>query len=81
MDYPVPRADEMPPLAMEHLDSVAGHNPLGVRGVGEAATGPPAAVIANAVADAFAGRLDIRSPVFTPWRVWSLLRAAGLAPP
>jgi hypothetical protein len=37
-------------------------------------------VIANAVADAFAGRLDIRSPVFTPWRVWTLLRQAGLTP-
>jgi carbon-monoxide dehydrogenase large subunit len=80
MDYPVPRADEMPPLVMEHLDTTTDHNPLGVRGVGEAATGPPAAVIVNAVADAFSGRLDIRSPVLTPGRVWALLRAAGISP-
>ena len=80
MDYPVPRADEMPPLLMEHLDAATDHNPLGVRGVGEAATGPPAAVIVNALADAFAGRLDIRIPVLTPGRVWTLLREAGIAP-
>jgi carbon-monoxide dehydrogenase large subunit len=80
MDYPVPRADQMPPLFMEHLDFATGHNPLGVRGVGEAATGPPAAVMVNAVADAFSGRLDIRDPVLTPGRVWTLLREAGLAP-
>src|SRR5262249_11049334 len=48
MDYPIPRADEMPPLLMEHLDFATDHNALGVRGVGEAATGPPAAVLVNA---------------------------------
>jgi carbon-monoxide dehydrogenase large subunit len=78
MDYPVPRADEMPPLLLEHLDVTTDHNALGVRGVGEAATGPPAAVIVNALADAFGGRLDVRVPVLTPWRVWSLLREAGI---
>ena len=80
MDYPVPRADEMPPLLMEHLDFATDHNALGVRGVGEAATGPPAAVMVNALADAFAGRLDIRAPVLTPGRVWTLLREAGIVP-
>jgi aerobic carbon-monoxide dehydrogenase large subunit len=80
MDYPIPRADEMPPLVVEHLDVATDHNPLGVRGVGEAATGPPAAVLVNALADAFGGGLDIRVPVLTPGRVWTLLREAGLAP-
>ena len=80
MDYPVPRADDMPPLVMEHLHFATDHNPLGVRGVGEGATVPPTAVIANAVADAFEGRLDIRSPVCTPQRVYALLCEAGLAP-
>jgi aerobic carbon-monoxide dehydrogenase large subunit len=78
MDYPVPRADEMPPLLIEDMDFVTDHNALGVRGVGEAATGPPAAVIVNAVADAFAGQLDVQVPVLTPWRVWTLLREAGV---
>ena len=79
MDYPIPRADDMPPLVMEHLQFDTDHNPLGVRGVGEGATGPPTAAIANAVADAFDGRLDIKGPVFTPERVHALLREAGFA--
>jgi carbon-monoxide dehydrogenase large subunit len=69
----------MPPLVMEHLELSTDHNPLGVRGVGEGATGPPTAAIANAVADAFEGRLDVTSPVLTPHRVYALLRDAGLA--
>ena len=78
MDYLVPRADDMPPLLVQHLQFPTDHNALGVRGVGEGATGPPPAVIANAVADAFEGRLAIRTPVATPERVWTLLREAGL---
>ena len=79
MDYPIPRAEDMPPLVMEHLQFATDHNPLGVRGVGEGAIGPPTAAIANAVADAFEGRLDITSPVLTPHRVYMLLRDAGFA--
>ena len=79
MDYPIPRADDMPPLLTEHLDFATDHNALGVRGVGESATGPPAAVIVNALADAFAGRLDVRIPVLTPARVWTLLREAEVS--
>ena len=76
MDYPIPRADDMPPLIVEHLHFPTDHNALGVRGVGEGATGPPPTVIANAISDAFDGRLDIPTPVFTPERVWFLLRRA-----
>ena len=79
MDYPIPRADDMPPLLTEHLDFATDHNALGVRGVGESATGPPAAVIVNALADAFAGRLDVRIPVLTPARVWTLLRESEVS--
>ena len=79
MEYPMPRADDMPPLVMEHLHFPTDHNPLGVRGVGEGPTGPPAAAIANAIADAFEGRLAIRDPVLTPERVYALLRKAGFA--
>jgi carbon-monoxide dehydrogenase large subunit len=79
MDYVVPRADQMPPLVMDHFHFATDHNPLGVRGVGESATGPPAAVIANALSDAFEGRLEIRTPNFTPERVYALLQEAGFA--
>jgi carbon-monoxide dehydrogenase large subunit len=69
----------MPPLVLEHLEFATDNNPLGVRGVGEGATGPPTAAIANAVSDAFDGRLDIRCPDLTPARVHALLRNAGFA--
>jgi len=74
MDYPIPRADEIPEFVTEHLHFHTDHNPLGVRGVGEGPTGPPPAAIANAVADAFDGRLNIRFPVLNPARVHALLR-------
>jgi carbon-monoxide dehydrogenase large subunit len=80
MDYPIPRADDMPPLLVEHLNFPTDNNALGVRGVGEGATGPPPTVVANAIADAFDGHVDIRTPVFTPERVWALLRGRATRP-
>ena len=35
MDYPMPRADEMPPLEVIHMDFPSAINPLGIKGVGE----------------------------------------------
>jgi carbon-monoxide dehydrogenase large subunit len=78
MDYPIPRADDIPEFVTEHLHFPTNHNRLGVRGVGEGPTGPPPAAIANAVSDAFGGRLPIRFPVLTPARVHALLREAGV---
>ena len=78
MDYPIPRAEDMPPLVVEHLYFPTNHNALGVRGVGGGATGPPPTIIANAISDAFGGRLDIPTPAFTPERVWSLLSKAAI---
>jgi carbon-monoxide dehydrogenase large subunit len=80
MDYPIPRASDIPEFVTEHLHFHTDHNRLGVRGVGEGPTGPPPAVIANAVSDAFGGRLNIRFPVLTPARVHALLREAGMGP-
>jgi carbon-monoxide dehydrogenase large subunit len=79
MDYPIPRADDIPEFVTEHLHFETKHNRLGVRGVGEGPTGPPPAAIANAVSDAFGGRLPIRFPVLTPERVCALIREAGLS--
>jgi carbon-monoxide dehydrogenase large subunit len=77
MEYPIPRADDMPDVVTEHLVFPTDHNPLGVRGVGEGPTCSPTAVVANAVDDAFDGRLDIRDPVLTPQRVRALVEEAG----
>jgi CO/xanthine dehydrogenase Mo-binding subunit len=54
MDYGLPRADVVPPIAVEGRDSPSPLNPLGVKGTGEGSAGPPPAAIANAVADALA---------------------------
>ena len=52
MDYALPRATDVPPLAIEHLETPSPLMPGGVKGMGEGGTiGSPAA-IANAVADA-----------------------------
>ncbi|MGH7308564.1 MAG: xanthine dehydrogenase family protein molybdopterin-binding subunit [Candidatus Rokuibacteriota bacterium] len=77
MDYPIPRAEDIPDVVTEHLVFPTDHNPLGVRGVGEGPTCAPATVIANAVDDAFDGRLKIYDPVLTPARVRALIEEAG----
>jgi carbon-monoxide dehydrogenase large subunit len=76
MEYPIPRASDVPDVVTEHLVFPTDHNPLGVRGVGEGPTCAPAAVIANAVDDAFDGRLNIHDPVLTPERVRALIEEA-----
>ncbi|MCY4548022.1 MAG: xanthine dehydrogenase family protein molybdopterin-binding subunit [Defluviicoccus sp.] len=53
-DYMIPGAAELPPVAIRHLESPTGLNPLGVKGVGESGTVPAAAAIAAAVEDALA---------------------------
>ena len=53
MEYAIPTAMTVPPLEIDHIEEPAA-NLLGVRGVGEGGTLGPAAVLANAVADALA---------------------------
>ena len=55
MDYALPIASTMPPLAIAHLETPSPHTPGGMKGMAEGGTiGAPAA-IATAVADALAG--------------------------
>jgi carbon-monoxide dehydrogenase large subunit len=78
-DYALPRADDLPPIAVEdHEDAPSLTNPLGVKGAGEGgAIGAPAAV-ANAVLDALndLGIEHLDLP-YTPDKVWHAIRAAG----
>jgi carbon-monoxide dehydrogenase large subunit len=76
MEYPMPRAADVPDVVTEHLEFPTDHNPLGVRGVGEGPTCAPTAAIANAIDDAFEGRLAIQDPVLTPARVRMLIEQA-----
>ena len=80
MDYCMPRADHFVPFKLETNTTLCAHNPLGVKGCGEAGTiGAPPAII-NAVLDALAplGVSHIDMPT-TPERVWRAIAAAGRA--
>ena len=68
MDYTMPRADDLPSFTVDHTVTPCTHNPLGVKGCGEAgAIGSPPAFM-NALTDALGVR-DIAMPA-TLERVW-----------
>ncbi len=71
--YLVPGAADVPDVTPVVVEGGEGLGPFGARGIGEAPIGPPAAAVANAVADAVGVRLT-RLPL-TPERV---ARALGL---
>jgi carbon-monoxide dehydrogenase large subunit len=80
MDYAMPRADDFPNIATGHKETPCPHNPLGVKGCGEAgAIASPAAAI-NAVLDALSGLgvTDIAMPA-TPEKVWRAIQSAQAA--
>ena len=80
MDYSMPRADDLPSFVVDHsCQTPCTHNPLGVKGCGEAgAIGSPPAVV-NAVIDALnrggynVSHIDMP---LSPYRVWSAINAA-----
>ncbi len=72
MDYCLPRADDLPDFMVDTTVTPCTHNPLGVKGCGEAgAIGSPAAIM-NAVTHAL-GAKDISMPA-TPEKVWRAVR-------
>ena len=80
MDYALPRADDLPDIAVDLIEVPCASNPLGVKGAGEAgAVGSPPAVI-NAVVDALSGDgvTHIDMPA-TPENVWRALAAKKAA--
>jgi carbon-monoxide dehydrogenase large subunit len=71
MEYAMPTASVIPRLQTEHVEEPAG-NLAGVRGVGEGGTLGPAAVLANAVADALAPLgVEPDTLPLSPARVWA----------
>jgi carbon-monoxide dehydrogenase large subunit len=74
MDYAMPRADDIPHFVVETVKGTpCTHNPLGVKGCGEAgAIGSPPAVI-NAICDAL-GVKDVPMPA-SPHNVWKAIKA------
>jgi carbon-monoxide dehydrogenase large subunit len=77
MDYPMPRAADLPPLSVHHHVVPCTTNPLGAKGAGESGVAGSLPSAVNAVLDALASRgvthLDLP---MTPPRVWSALRGA-----
>ena len=81
MDYAMPRATDLPMIGVDHsCQTPCTHNPLGVKGCGEAgAIGSPPALV-NAVLDALntgghkVAHVDMP---LSPARVWAAMRAAG----
>jgi carbon-monoxide dehydrogenase large subunit len=82
MDYLIPSATEVPPMAVEHFESPSPAMPLGVKGVGEGGTiGPPAA-IANAVSAALADLgVEVDATPITPASLRRMIRAARAPAP
>ena len=77
MDYPLPRAADLPALDVAHLDFASTVNELGIKGVGESGVIAPAAAIANAVEDALSDHgVSIDRVPITSARLFELLRAA-----
>lgn len=79
MDYAMPRADDLPPLVVDHsCQTPCTHNPLGVKGCGEAgAIGSPPTIV-NAVIDALnrgGHRVDHIDMPVSPSRVWESMNA------
>ena len=78
MDYALPRADDMPFFELGREVTPCPHNPLGVKGAGEAGTIGATPAVINAVIDALQpfGVKDIDMPA-TPQRVWQAIQAAS----
>jgi aerobic carbon-monoxide dehydrogenase large subunit len=77
MDYALPRAEDIPDMAVGDHPVLAKTNPLGTKGCGEAGCAGSLATIVNAVVDALSeyGVEHIDMPL-TPERVWRAIRDA-----
>jgi len=80
MDYGMPHAHDIPPIAVSLHATPCTTNALGVKGAGEAGAVGAAAAVINAVVDALSGLgiTHIEMPA-TPARVWAAIQAARQA--
>lgn len=69
MDYTMPRADDLPLFRVGMTVTECTHNPLGVKGCGEAGAiaAPPALI--NAITDAIGEEIDMPATAEKVWRV------------
>ena len=77
MEYALPTAAVVPSFELDHIEEPA-DNLAGVRGVGEGGTLGPAAVLANAAADALAPLgVELNELPLTPERLWAACTGRG----
>jgi CO/xanthine dehydrogenase Mo-binding subunit len=82
MDYLLPTADTVPPIATDHVETPSPLNPLGIKGAGEAGAIPVGALFAQALEDALAEPgLEILEIPLSPNRLYELVKAARAALP
>ena len=80
MDYLVPTCAEVPHMEVDHFESPAPEQPLGVKGCGEGGTVGPPAVVAGAVSDALSEwGVDLTECPVTPVAVRAAIRSAEAA--
>ncbi|MCS7138237.1 MAG: molybdopterin-dependent oxidoreductase, partial [Candidatus Caldarchaeum sp.] len=78
MDYLIPSAADCPPFLIEHMETKAKTNPLGVKGVGESGIIPTSAALANAVEDALRNYgVKVRETPLTAYKIHSLIKKSG----
>ena len=77
MDYPMPRADMLPPITLGHHEVPCLNNPLGVKGAGESGVAGSLPSSINAIMHALSYRgVQTMDMPFTSDRVWAALSAA-----
>ncbi|HVB64653.1 MAG TPA: xanthine dehydrogenase family protein molybdopterin-binding subunit [Nitrolancea sp.] len=76
MDYAIPKADRFPMFETGHTETRTPLNPLGAKGIGEAATIGSTPSVANAVMDALApfGITHLDVPL-TPQKIWNAIQS------
>jgi carbon-monoxide dehydrogenase large subunit len=74
MDYAIPKASFLPHFELGHTETPSPHNPMGVKGIGEAGTIASTPAVVNAVMDALSplGISHIDMPL-RPAKVWAAI--------
>ncbi|RIH77878.1 Carbon monoxide dehydrogenase large chain [Calidithermus terrae] len=80
LEYTLPRAEDLVQIEHDHTVTPCPHNPLGIKGIGEAGTIASTAAIANAVLDALRpfGIVHLDMP-YTPEKVWRAIHGRRMA--
>jgi carbon-monoxide dehydrogenase large subunit len=77
LEYALPRAEDLVQIEHDHTVTPCPHNPLGIKGIGEAGTIASTAAIANAVLDALRpfGIVHLDMP-YTPEKIWRAIQSS-----